>query len=79
MSTSSTDLPEVAKAICVKRGFTFVRGIGGGAFKRAFHVTQAGTDLALKLIASGGVDRLVREIGTASRCSHPNIGRLRKV
>lgn len=79
MSSPSTDLAEVAKAICTKRGFSFGRPIGGGSFKQAFHVTHAGTPLALKLIMGGSVDRLVREINAVSRCNHPNIGRLSEV
>lgn len=80
MSTSGTDLQSIARAVSARRGFTLGASIGGGSFKQSYRVKDpAGTELALKLVMSGSVGRLKREIEAVSRCNHPNIGRLLEV
>lgn len=79
MNASTTDFEALARAICAKRRFAYIERIGAGSFKQSFRVENAGAELALKILVSGGIDRLVREVRAVSRCVHPNIGRLVEV
>lgn len=69
---------DVARKIAAQAGLTFVRRVGGGAFKHTYHVTTAGKEaLALKIYKSAGVtERTTREIDAMQRCQHPNIARV---
>lgn len=80
MSVSTTDLQSIAQTVCARRGFALGGSIGSGSFKKTFRIKDAsGAELALKLVLSGSVERLKREIEAVSRCNHPNIGRLLEV
>jgi serine/threonine protein kinase len=73
------DLQRVAQSVCNTEGFTFVREIGGGTFKRVFLVGDAGgISYALKIVAES-TPRIPREEKAMQRCDHPNIARLIRV
>ena len=75
---SKTELPEVAKSICDTRGFTFGKSVGGGAFKKVFHVEDKdGKEYALKIVKGAlNAKRTEREILALQRCNHANIAKL---
>lgn len=70
----------MARTICQNHSYTLVRSCDAGAFKKTFHVRDAGNDLALKLVVNP-IDpvRIQREIDALRACSHPNISRLVEV
>jgi serine/threonine protein kinase len=71
---------QLAKEICVKHEFKFVRSCDAGAFKRTYLVRQGENTFALKLVV-GNIDnaRVSREIDALSRCNHPNLCKLHQV
>lgn len=69
---------DAARRIAKQEKLTFVAGVGAGAFKHTFHVTdEAGQAFALKVYKSASLDvRTEREIKAMRRCDHPNIARV---
>lgn len=69
---------DVARKIAAQAGLTFIKRVGGGAFKHTYQVATADKGaLALKIYKSADVtERTTREIDAMQRCQHPNIARV---
>jgi serine/threonine-protein kinase PpkA len=67
---------EVARDICLSKGWALLGPIGGGSFKRVFRVQDSERNtFALKIVAEMS-PRNSREVTALRRCNHPNIARL---
>ena len=70
----------VAKAICSKNGYDYIRYIDSGAFKETYQIANDGVSFALKVFKqNNSSERTDREISAMQRADCNNIGKLIRV